>query len=267
MRVCLTGDVHHESLGTNDQSVLDTSEPETAVEYAEIVDSYDLSATLFVTGRTVEEERAVIERLAEYDCIEIGGHNYGAFTVPRVPYSSKLFSLHRAVRGTNCPRFLQRRSIEKTIDFLEDATGQPVVTWRDHGFNCDGHTYELLADAGIRGVSDARDPDATGPYATENGRLTEVPINVPPDHDHIEHGLVDYPDAWSDPFSGEQYSGVEWLSRVLRGIDRLSSYDDAVVTILAHPACMALVECFDIFDRLCARLADYETVTMRELLG
>jgi len=39
----------------------------------------------------------------------------------------------------------------------------------------------------MRAVSDARDPDLRGPYTTENGRLTEVPINVPPDHDYIEH--------------------------------------------------------------------------------
>jgi len=105
------------SLGTDDQSVLDVSEPETVVEYAEIVDNYNLSTTLFVTGRTVEEERKVVESLAEYDCIEIGGHNYGAFTVPAVPYSSKFFSLHRSLRGTNCPSFSSDVASRRRLTF------------------------------------------------------------------------------------------------------------------------------------------------------
>lgn len=77
---------------------------------------------------------------------------------------------------------------------------------------------------------------------------------------------MDYENSWSDPFSDEQFSGAEWIDRVMDGIHSLNGYRDAVVTILAHPACMSLVESFDVFERLCTGLSNYEVVTMRELL-
>lgn len=263
MPVCLTGDVHHRSLRTGDQSILDRSEPKTAVEYAELVEDAGIDATLFLTGRTVEEDPSVIQRLNDFDCVEVGGHNYGAFTVPWVPRSGILFKGYRKAFEVNCPRWVQRRGIQKTCELLESVSVDRIVSWRDHGFNSDANTYELLASAGIRYVSDERAPDRLRPYKTSNDDLFEVPINVPPDHDHIRHGEIKQRADWSDPFSGDVYSGKEWLYRVLAAVKRIDK-EGGLATILAHPACMALVDDFEVFARLCREVSKYETLTIRE---
>jgi hypothetical protein len=263
MPVCLTGDVHHRSLRTADQSVLDRPEPETAVEYAKIVADAGINATLFVTGRTVDEDAGVVCHLGDFDCVEIGGHNYGAFTILGVPRSGIIFQGYRKVFGHNCPRWLQRRGIEKTQNRLESVSGNRVVSWRDHGFNNDANTYELLEDVNIRYVSDERTPHCLHPYRCLPQDIIEVPINIPPDHDHIQHAEKTFPDDWSDPFSGEVYSAEEWLHRVTTTIERIDAAD-GLATVLAHPACMAIVDDFDIFQRLCAELSKYETIMLSE---
>lgn len=263
MVVCLTGDVHHTSLRTGDQSALDIGEPETALRYSRIALSEDVKATLFITGRTADENPDIVASLSENDDIEVGGHNYGAFTVPAIPYSSLLFRLYESTIGDICPQWLQEHGIKKTIRRLEAVGGSPVVSWRDHGFKNDSHTYELLSKSGINFVSDKRSPDRTHPYYTGKEALTEIPINVPPDHDHIEHGQLDIPVGWSDPFSSEVYNADEWLERVLSAVEQIDRAG-GVATILAHPACMALVDEFDVFERLCTRLADYETIHVRD---
>jgi len=266
MPICLTGDVHHQSLQTEDQCALDGREPQVAVEYAEIVEKYSLSATLFVTGRTVDEDPRSVQQISRFEGIEIGGHNYGAFTIPAFPWSGKLFTGYRRLTGNNCPRWFQNWGIKKTIRRLENVTQQKVVSWRDHAFHRDDHTYDLLTAAGIQYVSDERSPMRERPYKvqTSNGPITEVPVNVPPDHDHVQHGTFTPPNGWSDPFSGDTYSGGKWLSKVRNTVERIDA-QDGIVTLLAHPACMALVDDFDLFERLCDELSKYETVSMQEV--
>jgi peptidoglycan/xylan/chitin deacetylase (PgdA/CDA1 family) len=266
MPVCLTGDVHHQSLRTADQAALECKEPHVAVEYAKIIEEYNLNATLFVTGRTIDEDPRCVQQMSQVKGIEIGGHNYGAFTIPKLPYSGKLFTGYRQVTGNNGPRWFQSRGIRKTIRRLENATSQEVVSWRDHAFNRDEHTYDLLTAAGIQYVSDERSPTRERPYTvqTSNGPITEVPINVPPDHDHIKHGTFVPPNGWSDPFSGDVYSGRKWLNQVQDTIEQIDA-QDGLITILAHPACMSLIDNFDLFERLCDMLSKYETVSTREV--
>lgn len=262
MPVCLTGDVHHDSLETDDQADLDRPELQTAIEYAEIVDQYNVETTLFVTGRAADERPNVIRRLGQFDGVEIGGHNYAAFTIPRVSGSSRLFGAYRALRGTNCPKVVQRHGIRKAVTRLEAVTGEPVTSWRDHGFNRDRHTNELLAATDIIAISDAREPDRIEPYTLNTQKsLWEVPINTPPDHDHVVHGTHSPPDGWSDPFSGDHYSVETWLNRVTDRIEQIDT-QGGVATVLAHPACMALADEFDTFEALCESLTEYETLTL-----
>lgn len=264
MVVCLTGDVHHRSLQTADQAALDVSEPETALRYSRIVSNEGLKATLFVTGRTAYEDPAVVKSLGEQDQIEVGGHNYGAFTIPAVPYSGILFRAYETATGDICPKWVQKHGIEKTKRRLEALTRSSIVSWRDHGFRNDSNTYELLKRAGIEHVSDERSPTQTHPYRSEETRsLLEVPVNVPPDHDHIDHGNLDPPAGWSDPFSNEIYGPDEWLKRVLSSVEQIDRAG-GVATILAHPACMALVDEFGLFEPLCSRLSEYKTIHVRE---
>ena len=64
---------------TRDQSYMDRTEVEAAIEYAEIAAEYDVPVTLFVTGKAAVEEPERVERLAAMGNVEIGGHNYWAF--------------------------------------------------------------------------------------------------------------------------------------------------------------------------------------------
>ena len=115
MTVCITGDVHHMSLDTRDQEYMDRTEVDAAIEYAEIAAEYEVPVTLFVTGKAAVEEPAGVRQLANMDHVEVGGHNYWAFTTP----IHKLWRALAKVTGErlgswNGPRLFQSWEINKT---------------------------------------------------------------------------------------------------------------------------------------------------------
>ena len=72
--ICLTGDVHHTSMQTEDQKKLGVSEAEAALEYIRITQSFRLKTTLFVTGKAVEEEPVSLSRI--YSCGGMESRSY-----------------------------------------------------------------------------------------------------------------------------------------------------------------------------------------------
>jgi len=248
MTVVLTGDVHHMGMETRDQSSLDGTEVDAAIEYAEIAAEYDVPVTLFCTGRCVVEQPGAMERLAAMDNVEIGGHNYWAFTTPVHTVWRGLGKVTSGVIGSwNGPKPFQSYEIGRTIDALE-SVGADVTTWRDHAYRHDDNTAALLSDHGITHFSDAVGPDEQ--IRRENG-VTIVPVNTPPDHEHVYHAFRT-PEfvAQSDfqgPFGSASYEVDEWGDRLLRTIQRR----DGVSTVLAHPACMKLADDFETFRTLC----------------
>lgn len=259
MTVCVTGDVHHQSLNTRDQVHLDGTELEAAIQYARIARSYDLPVTLFVTGKAAAEEPERVERLAEMDGVEVGGHDYFAFGTP-------IHKLFRGVTGSwNGPRRFQAWEVERAIDVLE-ARGATVRSWRDHAYRHDANTADILSSRGITHFSDAVEPEGT---TRTEGELTVVPINTPPDHEHVYHAFRT-PEfvASSDfegPFGSESVTPEEWVEWVW---DRIVANDTAgrVSTVLAHPACMKLADGFGVFEGLCQWLdTEYDVVPMRDL--
>lgn len=255
MTVCLTGDVHHMSLETRDQKYLDGTEIEAALEYAHIANSHGLPVTLFVTGKAAVEEPEEVERLAALDNVEIGGHNYYAFDTP-------LHKLFRGMTGSwNGPRSFQSWEVGRTVDALK-ARGATVTSWRDHAYRHDSNTTRILANHQITHFSDAVEPDGT--VRSEDG-VTVVPVNTPPDHEHVYHAFRN-PEfvAESDfegPFGDESVQPSEWLDWV---VDRLEPHVEArrVATVLAHPACMRLADGFDTFDALCDHVSAHTTSTV-----
>ena len=80
MKICLTGDVHHRSLGTREAPLIEPlSEADLAVAYAEIAASHGLTVTLFVTGPVALEHSVPLRQLAAMPNVELGGHGYAAF--------------------------------------------------------------------------------------------------------------------------------------------------------------------------------------------
>lgn len=259
MTVCLTGDVHHMSLDTRDQPYMDRTELDAAVEYADIAGSYDVPVTLFLTGKAVAEEPAAVDRLAAMDHVELGGHNYYAFDT----------LVHKASRGLfgswNGPRPFQGWEINRTIDALA-GHGVDVTAWRDHAYRHDDNTASLLADRGITHFSDAVGPDEI--VRTEQG-LTVVPINTPPDHEHVYHAFRTEEFVAESDFEGsfgtESRSVDEWLSWVREAIDDALAAGQPA-TVLAHPSCMDIADGLESFEFLCATVAeDHEVKRVSEV--
>jgi len=76
--ICLTGDVHHSSLGTNDQCYLSGgTEVRIAARYARLAEAHGVKLTFYVTGKTLVEEWRDFQTVAVSPSVEIGGHTYG----------------------------------------------------------------------------------------------------------------------------------------------------------------------------------------------
>lgn len=258
--ICLTGDVHHMSMETRDQPHLDGTEVEAALEYARIAGSYDLPITLFVTGKTISEETATVESLSEMPHVELGGHNYWAFDTP-------LHTLFRGLtRSWNGPKRFQSWEISRTLDVFSEL-GVDVRSWRDHAYRHDSNTLPVLRDHGITHFSDAVEP--MGDRRVTDG-MTIVPINTPPDHEHVYHGFRTpefvETDDFEGPFGTESVDPPEWAKWVL---DRVAHHVDVerTATVLAHPACMRIADDMYTFEQLCERLAtnEYTVRMMKEL--
>lgn len=266
MKVCLTGDVHHMSMQTRDQSCLSGTELEAALAYVRIAREYDIPVTLFVTGRAAKEEPDRYRELATMEGIEIGGHNYFAYHLPYLgsrPYNAcyKLF-------GVYSPAIAQELEVHRTLSMLSDPLDAPVVSWRDHAYRNDRNTASILVDAGIRYFSDTVSPNHHGPYSDDG--LVVVPINTLPDHEHMYHAFrtEEYVERldWRNAFTDASYNPDEWAERVLAQIREMDAdQDDGVATVLAHPACMSIADGFETFRRLCDGIKDFECLEMREL--
>ena len=247
MTVCLTGDVHHMSLSTRDQEYMKTTEVGAAIEYAEIAGDHGIPVTLFVTGKAVSEEPDRIDQLADMDHVELGGHNYYAFGT----------LAHKAFRGLfgswNGPRPIQRWEIRKTLAAFADR-GIDVRVWRDHAYRHDDNTAELLSRQGLTHFSDAVGPDE---HVRRTDGVTVVPINTPPDHEHVYHAFRTpefvAESGFEGPFGTESHSPDDWVEWVL---DHVADRRDAgqVATVLAHPACMRLADEFEAFEELCSAI-------------
>jgi len=254
MTVCITGDVHHMSMETRDQEYMDRTEVQAAIEYADIAAEYDVPVTLFCTGKCAIEEPDRMDRLASMANVEVGGHNYWGFTTPVHSAWRALGKLTGDRIGSwNGPRPFQAYEIRKTLAALE-SVGARVTAWRDHAYRHDRHTLGLLADHGITHFSDPVEP---GGNVREREGVTVVPINTPPDHEHVYHAYrtpesVSKSD-FSGPFGDESHAVEEWLDWVCDSV-RDNTDADRPATVLAHPACMRLADGLEAFEKLCERL-------------
>jgi len=275
--ICLTGDVHHSSLGTNDQRYLDcpeNSEPRIAARFARLLGRYGLRATLYVTGKTLAEEWEGFRPVAEVRELEIGGHTYDGLPPSRI--SKLCYRLRRT-----CPpshgyrhgsRRKQRRDILRTLDIIKARTGREAVSWRSHGLVSDANTYSLLGECGIRLISDEISSTKLLPERTPQGLLSH-PMNVITDHDHLFHAHRDRRFVQSakrrgygkDDFGCESYEIGQWGEIVKRQVDRIE-HSGGVATVLMHPVCQFLADEFRTAEVLLEYFSRYETVCARDLL-
>jgi len=300
--IFLTGDVHHMSMAGKDQKFMLMTEVEAAQKYVKIAAQYDVKVTLFISGKSFEEEPQNMSNLLRYENLEIGGHTWNCF---------RPLGLHRffqlAFGSFYGPSFLQRWDVNKTVSIIESFAKKKCFSWRTHWLLGEETTNIILKENGMQVVSDDLDPDGKL-KVTESG-LISLPINTIPDHNHIYHGFksrefvasknfirdnlglltifklghvaskfelevifketikrVLHTKTKSLPFENRFWSAKEWLTLNKRYIKNNISRN-GFATILAHPGHMELIDGMKTFKQLCAFISQYNTLFVSDILN
>ena len=265
--ICLTGDVHHTSLGTGAQAHSDISEVEATKRYLGILEDAGVRVTLFISGRTFAEEWPELAPICEHPLVEIAGHNYNCFK----PVLWHRFC-KKAFGSYNGPAWYQRRDARRTIEVIRARTGKRIRFWRNHQYQHGPFTERVLSECGIQVCSDGVKKDADGPEPHPAG-IYNFPINVIPDHEHLYHAerTPEWVERWarrynwSDDFGPDSYRIDEWTDIVLDGL-RMNEARRAISNVLVHPITMYLCDEFRSFRRIVAFLAEHETVRYGQIL-
>ena len=158
--ICLTGDVHHDALVTNEQIWLrqqgrELSDVEVSADYARLCAKHGVKCTLYTTGLTLAEQWDAFRPIAESPLVEVGGHTYGG--LPRSAWSRLRGWLTGGGSGSHSQspgsRASQERDTRRMVEVARQRLGRDIVSWRSHGLVRDAHTDSLLAAAGIRSVA------------------------------------------------------------------------------------------------------------------
>lgn len=266
--ICLTGDIHHMSLGTGNQAHCDITEVDVARRYLDMLKEAGVNVTLFITGKCFAEEWETTRFLCETPLVEVGGHNYSAFKPELWHRVSK-----KITGSYNGPAWYQRRDAVKTIDIIRNKTGRTIRCWRNHMYMHGPFTETVLAGCGIGVCSDGVVRDSKGPSRHATG-LLNFPLNVMPDHEHlyhaertpewVEHWVKRY--NWSDDYGPQSYHIEEWTDRVL---EELKQHEEhcIVSNMIIHPITLYLCDRLASFQRILAFLAAHETVHMSRACG
>jgi hypothetical protein len=254
--IVLTGDIHHMTLRTPDQARLPrgVTEASACEKYLEIANEAAIEPTIYASGRLAQEEHPVLLRLCKNFRLELGGHTYTCMKPPLLYAFSR-----RVLRRANGPSFYQSMEIAKTLDALAPVTRAPIRSWRNHAYSYDCNTVSLLARHGVRSVSNQVAADAcVAPIDTSYGRIWNIPINTPPDHENL------HPDIGNE--GNSRFSDVtDWATEVLRQIER-NELASTPSVILAHPACMEVADGMVAFKWLVSRLPADKCVTVSRLV-
>lgn len=259
--ICLTGDIHHMSLGTGNQRASDITEIAAAQRYMHLLSEADVRVTMFITGKLVAEEERAVRAVVENPLVEVGGHGYRCFQ-PTLPHRV----WNKLAGSYNGPRAYQRWDTQRTIDIIRQRLGRRVRVWRNHQYMHGPHTDKVLRECGIDLCSDGVDRTCTGPRWHSSG-IAEFPLNIIPDHEHLYHAertprhvarwLRRY--GWSDDFGSRSYYIHEWTDMVLEQL-RANEARGAISNLIIHPITMYLCDGFHSFTRILDYIASCHTV-------
>jgi peptidoglycan/xylan/chitin deacetylase (PgdA/CDA1 family) len=190
--IFVTADVHN-CMSYGHPCCREFDEPAAALKYATIAAGEGIKVTLFATGKAVLESAATFRKLAEMPNVELGGHGWDSFCKPKV--RTLLWSLSGSRHG---PRWHQRLDVHRTVSAFRSVLDRRPISWRQHAFYTDEHSYSLLKEVGVRVVSDrvvsehlAECAWASQSIEKMDSGLWSLPINIIPDHDSVEHGGLD----------------------------------------------------------------------------
>jgi len=268
--ICLTGDLHHMSLQTNDQKFISEpgmTEVRIARRYVDLLEKYRVKCTLYICGRCFTEEWDDLKPVATHPLVEVGGHMFNA-RFPR-----ECFDAYGEKTGLwNGPRWYQDWDIRRNVEVALERMGYQIRSWRAHSYMVDRNTYELLGTHGIKLVSDTVEASNLWPKPIAHGLISH-PMNCIADHDHLYHAhrTREYVDKinrigyGADEFGAVSYTVEEWGRLVLEQARRIDE-KGGIATILAHPLCMYLADRLETFERLLDFVSSRRNIWAREIL-
>jgi len=272
--ICLTGDVHHDGLRTNEQMFLSPqkiSEVAVSVEYVRLCEKYNVKCTLYVTGRILADQWQEFRPAADSPLVEIGGHSYGGFPASyweklKARLTGRVACSHGSSPGSFSS---QKQDVTTMMAIARQRTGKDIVSWRSHGLVRDQYTYQILAQAGIHFISDELNWQKIFPERLPKGLISH-PMNVIIDHDHIYHAhrTPEYVKRQGRPFpddpASESYPVEEWGNLVEKQVLAIEG-KGGVATVLMHPICMFTADGFKTMERLLKIVSRYKTLWASEM--
>lgn len=252
--IFITGDVHSKSLGHWEQKIAG-SEVVVAEKYLEILKKYGIKSTLFLNGKCLESESEEVRKLLQYN-VEIGGHtydNFGKMNLFKSYFNRKIFG---CVYGSGK---YQEKDIVKTRKAFEKF-GLEMKSWRTHAFASKDKTFDLLQKNGVKFVSDLLGYEK--PF--ERNEVIHMPINIPVDQNTISYGELKPENR--DPFASCTKGRIkpeEWFSILKKRVVENERKKTPSV-ILIHPITMAVLDNFELFEKIAKFLSKYKSKKISE---
>jgi hypothetical protein len=254
--VCLTGDVHQRSYRGIDTPFSQFSEVELATKYANIAAHYGIRITFFFTGKACLEEPKGVKHIADMPHCEIGGHTFAAFRDPWSRIYKKIFG---TPWGTQAHQW---HDIVRTIESIQSVTEQRISVWRNHSYVNTVDTPGLLESASIKWISDEVNPQKKT-WERLSQAMNSLPINIPPDHEHLLHGKYQLSQTNPSKLDG-RVPITEWAKQVKTEVRTIAA-EGGIATILAHPLCMEVADGMVAFEDLCRFLQSFSNCWVSEV--
>jgi hypothetical protein len=253
--IILTGDVHSLRMGGWEQRKIG-SEIKAAERYLSILREHKISCTLFINGVCLDHEKEgeSVKRLLEYD-VELGGHtydNYGKMNIFNSYLNRKFFG---CIYGSEN---FQKKDISKTKKSFEKF-GLKMNSWRTHAFGSNEKTFKILAEEGVRYVS-----DLIGEIKPFRRGIVHLPINLPIDQNTIAYGELNPQNR--DPFASctkGRIKAEEWFEILKKRVE-YNEKNKIDSIILIHPETMACLDNFEIFRKVAKFLSKYKSAKVSE---
>jgi peptidoglycan/xylan/chitin deacetylase (PgdA/CDA1 family) len=256
--ICLTGDIHHDSLRTNDQFFLHGKNTEIGIskEYLKILEKYEIKATFFTTGLTLKEQWNDFREVAESSLIELGGHTYSGLPRKGERFCSQNGQPSCSHSKSHGSYEEQSQDVKNMVRIIDNRIGKKPLSWRSHGLVRDENTDKILSENGIKYISDEYNFNKVLPEKKETG-LISIPINVLMDHDHLLHAhrtpefVKKQRENW--PFKGsptdKSFKIERWGNIVMAQIKAIDEME-GLATVLIHPVCMFIADGFKTVEKI-----------------
>lgn len=263
--ICLTGDIHHNSLQTGNQKACDIREIQVARLFLKLLEERNIAVTFFISGKSFEEEWEDLRPLVNHPLVSVQGHNWSCFTPTLFHRISK-----KIIGSYNGPAWYEARDVKKTANIIFEKTGKHITCWRNHMYMHGSNTNRVLSTAGIHHCSD--EVKQFGVPYRDPFDLIHVPINVIPDHEHLYHAerTREWVEKWrkrynwSDDFGPESYTVDEWKQIVLSNLEA-NEKREILSTLIIHPITMYLCDQFESCKEILDFIAQRKTLHMDQI--